>query len=737
MILLQGTSSDGPCGETMTLILIVDDQNTNRQIYAQIARRIEENTEVVTCAGPIEALKWLEDNTPDLILTDFNMPGMKGDDFVATIRADQRLTDIPVIVITIFEDRDLRLRALDAGATDLLLSPVDHREFVARARNLVKMHRQSQVLSRRASALLESLKQSESILAWTQRESESRLVNVINTLPVMVSATNLDGCFLFMNVCKASYLGLKPEDVVGRHCSDVLGHVQGERNITIDQLVISSRTSLRSFEEDITGADGTKRVFLTSKSPLIEGDKVVGVVTSSQDITDRKAAETHLHHMAHHDGLTGLANRALLRERVEREVGRCRRGDGRFAIHLIDLDGFKQVNDILGHAAGDELLIRVGNGLRAAVGDLDLIARLGGDEFAILQTNVQTEADVERMGKAITNALPEAIGVVDSSMPVTASVGIAIHPEDGSSFEKLVRNADLAMYRTKAANGNGFSLFSTNIANRAVEERAMDDALRKALDEKRFELLYQRQINLRTGKISGCEALLRMRDEQGVLVSPGEFLARAERNGLIMPINQWVLEEACRQGAHWHAMGFENFSVGVNLSPVQLQRQSVPLIVARILSETGMPAGLLDLEMTESIVLHDREQMAIQLQQLRDLGVMISIDDYGTGCSSLSYMKNLPVDRLKIDQSFVRDILNNPSDAAIVRATINLGHSLGLKVIAEGVESEEVVEYLQLEHCDMAQGYHFARPETALELQKAVHLQNAVEAPIGKQKELA
>ena len=716
-------TGSGSIGDIMTLILIVDDQNTNRQIYAQIARRVEEETEVVTCSGPFEALEWLADNNPDLILTDFNMPGMQGDDFIGQIRAIDRLVDVPIIVVTVFEDRNLRLRALDAGATDLLLSPVDHREFVARARNLLKMHRQSQVLSNRANALLESLKKSESILAWTQRENESRLVNVIDTLPVMVSATDLDGCFLFMNVYKANYLGLKPEEVVGRPCSDILGKQQGDRNNTIDQLVISSRSGLRSFEEEITGIDGTKRIFLTTKSPLVESEKVIGVVTSSQDITDRKAAETHLHHMAHHDAMTGLANRSLLRDRVDREIGRCRRGDGRFAIHLIDLDGFKQVNDVHGHATGDELLISVGEGLRSIAGENDIVARLGGDEFAILQANVVSDGQIEDLGSAIMKTLPGSIEEVDMSTPVTASIGIAVHPEDGNSFENLMRNADLAMYRTKAASGNGFCFFAANMDARARAEQKVDNALRKALEEDRFELLYQRQVDLKSGKIVGCEALLRMRGEDGELIPPSEFLARAERNGLIMPINEWVIDQACKQGAAWHAMGFDDFTVGVNLSPVQFQRQSVPLMVARILGETGMPPHLLDLELTESIVLHDREQVAVQLTQLRDLGVKISIDDYGTGCSSLSYVKHFPVDRLKIDQSFIRDIIDNPSDAAIVRATINLGHSLGLEVIAEGVETKEIVEHLLIEHCDKAQGYHFGRPQPADELSQIMRTQ--------------
>ena len=705
----------------MATILIVDDQECNRQHYTQLAKRVEAGVGVIAIDCPQRALQWLAKNHPDLILSDFDMSGMHGVDFVQAVRRYGQLAETPIIAITNFEDRHARLQALEAGATDFLLSPVDDQEFLARVRNQLKMHLQSQMLSERANNLLESLKESQSILARTQKESESRLHNVINTLPVMVSATDLEGRFLFMNECAADFLGVAAADMVGQDASEAVGQQVAQRNAAINQLVLSSKSNLRSYEEEMTGADGSNKIFMTTKSPLLEGDKVVGVVTSSQDITDRKAAETHLHHMAHHDAMTGLANRTLMRDRVDREIGRCRRGDGRFALHLIDLDGFKQVNDINGHAVGDELLISVGKCLQKVVGKDDLLARLGGDEFAILQSNVKSDFHVERMGRAIIEALPEAIDAIETSSSVTASVGIAVHPEDGNDFEKLMRNADLAMYRTKAADGNGYCFFAANMDKRVREEERLDDMLRKAIADERFELFYQPQINLQSGAIVGCEALLRMRDEAGLLVMPSVFLARAERNGLIMPINEWVIHEACRQGAAWHDAGLLDFTIGVNLSPVQFQRQSVPLMVARILGETRMPAKLLDLELTESIVLHDREAVAVQLEQLRELGVKISIDDYGTGCSSLSYVKHFPVDRLKIDQSFVRDMLDNPSDAAIVRATINLGHSLGLEVIAEGVENDGIAQHLKREHCDLAQGYHYSCPVPAAEFENLLH----------------
>ncbi|MCT4655693.1 MAG: EAL domain-containing protein [Cohaesibacter sp.] len=705
----------------MANILIVDDHSANRLTYSCIAETLEETTGVFAVSHPQQALDWLSEHEPDLIITGFMMPGMNADDFIHLVREKQHLCEVPIIVITMFEDKELRIKALDAGATDFLLSPVDHREFRARARNLLHMHRQSQLVADRAKLLEQSLSQSQSNLATTTRKAESRLANVIDTIPIMISATDLEGRFLFMNVYKAKYVGLEPEEVIGKNITDVLGEYRGESSRTLDKLVISSGKPVRPYEEEIYNSDGGKRIFLTTKSPLTDGDnEIIGVVTNSQDITDRKAAENHLHHLAHHDSLTGLANRTLLRDRVDREIGRCRRGDGRFAIHLIDLDGFKKVNDLNGHAVGDELLVKVGQQLQSIAGRDDLVTRLGGDEFAILQANAQSDKDIADLGEAIKQALPKAIEALEAASNVTGSVGIAVHPEDGNTFECLLRNADLAMYRSKAAKGNKFSFFSSNVDEREKEESRLDDELRQALQKGLFELYYQPQVDLHSGEVLGCEALLRMHSEYDQIIPPSHFLARAERNGMIIPINEWVLRTACRQGAAWRKAGLPDMTIGVNLSPVQFQQQSVPLLVGRILAETGYPAHLLDLELTESIVLHDTDAVAFQLAQLRQLGVKVSIDDFGTGCSSLSYVKHFAVDRLKIDQSFVRDMKINPSDAAIVRATISLGHSLGMEVIAEGVEDLDVAELLAHEHCNIGQGYLFGRPKPAQEMEALI-----------------
>jgi diguanylate cyclase (GGDEF)-like protein/PAS domain S-box-containing protein len=718
----------------MPVILIVDDQNTNRQIYAKLAQGLAEDVDVMPLADPALALDWLQENTPDLVITDFKMPQMDGDEFIQRIRAQERLSEIPIIAITIFEEKELRLRALDAGATDFLLSPIDHREFTARARNLLRLHRQSQILADRAKHLEQSLTQSERDLETSTRHAQAQLARVIDTIPVMLSATDLNGDFLFMNVCKAKYLGLDVEAVIGQDSATILGEPRGKRSRKIDQLVIASQKPVRAYEEEIRGADGRKRIFQTTKSPLFDDKgKVIGVVTNAQDISDRKAAEDHLRHLAHHDSLTGLANRILLRDRVEREIGRCRRGDGRFAIHLVDLDGFKQVNDLNGHAVGDELLIRVGEQLSGVIGADDLAARLGGDEFAILQVNVRSDSEIAQMAEAIKEALPQAITSMKAASEVTGSVGIASHPDDGGDFEELMRNADLAMYRSKAANGNNICFFASDIGEREKDDLQTDELLREALSKQLFELYYQPQVDLQNGRIIGAEALLRIRTEQGKIITPGEFLPRAERNGMIMPINEWVLRAACQQGVKWRKEGLPDISIGVNLSPVQFQRQSVPLLVGRLLGESGFPAHLLDLELTESIVLHDTDAVAVQLAQLRQLGVKISIDDFGTGCSSLSYVKHFPVDRLKVDQSFVRDMHENPSDAAIVRATINLGHSLGMEVIAEGVEYEQVAELLSLEHCDSAQGYLFGKPQPASVMADLLRQQMQQLTPISKE----
>jgi diguanylate cyclase (GGDEF)-like protein len=420
--------------------------------------------------------------------------------------------------------------------------------------------------------------------------------------------------------------------------------------------------------------------------------------------------------MAHHDVLTNLANRALLSDRLRREIARTRRGDSPFALHLIDLDGFKDVNDGLGHQVGDQFLVEVANRLRSVVRDIDTVARLGGDEFAVLQTRVTRNEDAVDMANRILDAVNKPWTHAGEQVTLSASIGITVHPTDGTDVQELLRNSDLAMYRAKHDGGKVFRFYASDMDRRARASLILDTDLRTAIDKNQFVLHYQPQIALRTGRVTGAEALLRWQRPGHGLVGPSEFLARAEENGLIIPINEWAMREACRQAKLWQQRGHPPTRVGVNLSSIQFFKQNVPLLVTKILAETGLDPWLLDLELTESIVMHNTDAVSKDLQQLRELGVGISIDDFGTRYSTLAYVKHFPIDRLKIDQCFVRDIASNPSDAAIVRAIVSLGHSLDLEIVAEGVETMQQATMLRAEGCDEVQGFYFGGPMSAEDL---------------------
>ena len=697
----------------MSLIVIVDDRVTNRNIFAKLAASIEQDVTVQTFGDPEEALVWLAGQTPDLIITDYKMPKMDGAEFIRRFRELPSSVDVPVIVITVYEERSFRLRALESGATDFLHSPVDHHEFITRARNLLKLHKHQILLASRASTLERELRVSEHNRERALRDSRKRLAQVIDTLPVMISAAGYDGRLLFVNANHIDFVGIDPDQVLGAHVGLLFGEEHGARSHSLDRMVFETGRPLPSYEEEMVGRDGETRVFITTKSPLRDDTNVVsGVLTSSLDITSRKRTEGHLRHLAHHDPLTDLPNRTLLRERMRRLIARARRGDQPFALHLLDLDGFKAVNDLLGHSAGDRFIRLVGERLRGAMRSEDTLARLGGDEFAILQAHVASSEDAAEFARRILETVASASDFENSGLRTTASIGIAIHPEDGLDGEDLLKNADLAMYRAKAEQGNFFCFYAADMQARARNDALLDGELRRAMENEEFLLYYQPQVHLTSGQIVGAEALLRWNRPGVGIVGPGVFLNRVEENGMIVPLNEWVLREACREACSWQKRGLA-LRVGVNLSPVQFRKRRMPLLVAQILGETGLDPSRLDLELTESIVVSDHDAVAKDLQQLLDLGAHVSIDDFGTGYSSLNYVKKFPVDRIKIDQSFIRNLSTDANDAAIVRAIVTLGKSLGLEIVAEGVETAEQLARLRAEGCDEVQGYYFGKPMPA------------------------
>ncbi len=709
----------------MPLIAILDDRATNRNIYTRLAASLEEGVRVSAFADPVLALDSLAENPPDLVITDYKMPGLDGAEFTRRFRAQPSGADTPVIVITVYEDRNLRLRALDAGATDFLQSPVDHQEFLTRARNLLKLSKHQQLIKRRAITLERELQDSERSRQALLRESRERLAQVIDTIPAMISASDRDGRCVFVNAFQAELAGVDPSLAVGETV-DPSGALDRERSRGLDRIIFESGEALPSFEEEIVDRAGRRRVFLTTKSPLRDQSRrVTSVLTTSLDITERKQAESQLRHMAHHDPLTNLPNRVLLQQRLHRELARGRRGDRGFALHFIDLDRFKGVNDALGHQLGDRLLQAVGKRLSEIVRDGDTVARLGGDEFAILQTDVARMEDAATLACNVMERLLQPFHCDGQELSLTASIGITLSPADASGVDELLRNADLAMYRAKSEGRNSYRFFAHDMKTRAQRAVTLEKDLRNGLARDEFVLHYQPQLNLRTGQIVGAEALLRWQRPGVGLLRPGEFLSVAEENGLIVPINAWVLHEACARAVLWQRQGLPQLRWAVNLSPVQFRKQDVLHLVTSALKESGLDPSVLDMELTEGILVENAEAAAQVLRDLRAIGVGFSIDDFGAGYSSFSYVKNFPVDRIKIDQSFVRNLKSDPTDTAIVRAIISLGHSLKLQVIAEGVETLEQLTQLAAEGCDEIQGYYLSPPLAIKEFEELLRAQQS------------
>ncbi len=428
------------------------------------------------------------------------------------------------------------------------------------------------------------------------------------------------------------------------------------------------------------------------------------------DISAMKESESKLDHLAHHDSLTGLPNRLLLHARIEHSLERARRNGTRLAVLFLDLDHFKNINDTLGHPVGDLLLQETARRLAACVREEDTVARLGGDEFTLLLEDLQDAHFAGEAAQRILAALAEKFVLQGHEVFVTCSIGISLFPGDGADVTTLLKNADSALYRAKEQGRDNYQFYTQELTARALERLALEASLRHAVPRGELRLHYQPQVDLYSGRVVGMEALLRWQHPQRGLVPPAEFIPLAEESGLILPIGEWVLRTACARLKAWIDAGLPKIRVAVNLSSRQFNQKNLFDTVAGVLRDTGLDPHCLELELTESLIMRDPEAAIATLARLRSLGVYFSIDDFGTGYSSLSYLKRFPIDRIKIDQSFVRNITTAPEDAAVSQAIISLSHSLNLKTVAEGVETAEQREFLRSRQCDEVQGFHFSRP---------------------------
>jgi diguanylate cyclase (GGDEF)-like protein/PAS domain S-box-containing protein len=438
------------------------------------------------------------------------------------------------------------------------------------------------------------------------------------------------------------------------------------------------------------------------------------------DISDKKALEERLHHQAHHDALTDLPNRTLLLDRLEQSLARAAREGRQVALFFLDLDRFKSINDSLGHSVGDLLLKETARRLRAALRASDTVARLGGDEFTIVLQDLEGDAlpELTLVARKIQDALSAPFLLQGYEVSVSASLGAAVYPRDGLSRDDLLRNADSAMYHAKARGRNNFQFYSRELNEAALERFRLEGGLRRAIERNQLSLLFQPQVAIGSGRTVGCEVLLRWKDDDLGAIPPGRFIPIAEDTGLIHSIGRWVLQAACARGRAWRAAGHPELRIAVNLSAHQFHHPQLIEDVRAILADTGLDPSALELEITEGVLLRDLERTTATLRGLSEMGLLLTIDDFGTGYSSLSYLKRFPIDRVKIDRSFVSDIGQDDDSSAIVWGIINLARGLSLEVTAEGVERPEQVEFLREYGCDAAQGFYFSRPLDAAEFER-------------------
>lgn len=543
------------------------------------------------------------------------------------------------------------------------------------------------------------------------------LRTVVDAIPDRIYVKDIEGRFILQNAANLKVRGIDQlEDIIGKTVFDIFPRQQAEHMHKEDQDIISSGEPLidregRTHFGAAGDTDGEVRWHLTSKIPLRDAaGKIYGLVGVNRDITERKQANEHLAHLAHYDSVTGLPNRVMLHDRLGQAIAQARRNSWFVGVLFLDLDRFKLVNDTLGHAAGDLLLKQVSTRLTQALRPSDTVGRLSGDEFAVILSELAVPQNAGLVAQKLIDMLKMPFDLDGNEVFVTASIGITLYPTDSDNIETLIRDADAAMYGAKSAGRNNYQYYTAEMNRRATEKLRLETRLRHAIEREEFVLHYQPKVDIATGKITGLEALLRWQSPDDGLVGPNLFIPLLEETGLIVQVGDWITRKACAQIHAWREAGVTPVPVAVNLSARQLRQTGFGATLGRALAEFNIPAELIEIEITESSLMENPEQAIVVLTEIAGIGVRLSADDFGTGYSSLSYLKRLPLDALKIDRSFVRDITTDPDDAAITRTVITLAHGLDLKVIAEGVETEEQLAFLGQNQCDEAQGYLFSRP---------------------------
>ncbi len=676
----------------LAILLIQDDPASAGRIGVALAAGDAGSFEVEWVQQLSQGLDRLSKKGIAAVLLDLSLPDSEG---VATFdKLFAASPDVPILILAGNTSEGLAKEAVSRGAQDYLVAAhLDTYSLQRALRNAVER-----------KGIEDSL--------YVEKE---RAVVTLNSIGDAVLCTNISGNITYLNIVAEKMTGWLRKEAVGKPLAEVFRIIDGGTRQTarnpMEMAVEQNATVGLTINCVLIRRDGYESAIEDSAAPIHDrSGGVIGAVIVFHDVSAARAMSLQMTHTAHHDVVTGLPNRLLLNDRITQSIALAHRQSRPFAVLFLDLDRFKNINDSLGHAGGDELLQSVSTRLLACVRGSDTVSRQGGDEFAILLPEITHAEDAATCAAKILVALnaPYVIGV--RTVHVAASIGISLYPRDGEDSETLIKNADMAMYHAKEHGRGNFQFFEGAMNLKAVERQSVESELRRALANQEFLLHYQPKVNLDTGDITGVEALIRWQQPDRGLVPPSEFVPIAEDCELIIPIGRWVMREACTQARAWQDAGLRHLRMAVNVSAIEFRAKGFVEYVRKILSETGLQARYLVLELTERVLMENAESAAVLLEDLKTMGVHLAVDDFGTGYSSLSYLRQFPIDVLKIDQSFIKKITSNSDDSTIINAIIAMGRNLRHIVIAEGIETQEQIAYLQSQHCEEGQGFLLSPP---------------------------
>jgi diguanylate cyclase (GGDEF)-like protein/PAS domain S-box-containing protein len=679
-----------------TVLLVEDNPGDARLLREMFNEQGPSDTTLTEVGCMRDAEKYLGESSVDIVLLDLGLPDARGLETVR--RAREAAPHVALVVLTGLDDELLAAQSLQEGAQEYLVK--GQHETYGNSRGLLRALR----------CAVERKALEEALFAEKERAQVT-----LNSIGDAVICIDIEGNVTFLNVVAERLTFWTRQAAVGQPMTEVFPVMDAEHG------QIASDLSAASTVGSAAGGGPSNRILIRGNGSVIQIEESVapihdregrgiGTVIVFRDVSAARAMAKQMSHLAQHDFLTGLPNRMLLNDRIDQAIALTARRNGKVAVLFLDLDGFKYINESLGHPVGDKLLQSIAERLVGCVRSSDTVSRQGGDEFVVLLSDVQHVEDAAVSARRILKAVAEAHSIDQHDLHVTTSIGVGVYPDDGGDAETLIKNADTAMYQAKENGRQGYQFFQPAMNVRAVERQSVEESLRRALKWQEFKLEYQPKIDLGTGAITGAEALLRWIHPTRGSVSPTRFIPVAEDCGLILPIGAWVLREACTQARIWLENGLPLAAMAVNVSAIEFRDDNFLHGLFEILGDTGLDPKYLELELTESVLMKRVESTASILQALRDRGVRVAIDDFGTGYSSLSYLRKFPVDALKIDQSFIRQIKTGGDDATIVTAVIGMAHSLRLRVVAEGVETLEELEFLRSHQCDEAQGFYFSQP---------------------------